>query len=119
MCDLSVIILCGGLGTRLRSKIGNETPKLLAPIGDNCFLDYLLQWIDDSLDEISYELIFCLGYGSRKIEDKIKSTQSGVIEVKNVKYIKETIFSKQGNKIFFYFLLIYITFASFLKRKDL
>ena len=54
-----------------------------------------------------------------KIEGKIKSTQSGVIEVKNVKYIKETIFSKQGNKIFFYFLLIYITFASFLKRKDL
>ncbi len=54
-----------------------------------------------------------------KIEDKIKSTQSGVIEVKNVKFIKETIFSEQGNKIFFYFLLIYITFASFLKRKDL
>ena len=54
-----------------------------------------------------------------KIEDKIKSTQSGVIEVKNVKFIKETIFSQQGNKIFFYFLLIYITFASFLKRKDL
>ena len=54
-----------------------------------------------------------------KIEDKIKSTQSGVIEVKNVKFIKETIFSKQGNKIFFYFLLIYITFASLLKRKDL
>jgi D-glycero-alpha-D-manno-heptose 1-phosphate guanylyltransferase len=71
MCDLSVIILCGGLGTRLRSKIGNETPKILAPIGDYCFFDYLLQWIDDSLDEISYELIFCLGYGSRKIEDKI------------------------------------------------
>tara|TARA_B100001027_G_scaffold11197_1_gene6863 strand:- start:15 stop:1052 length:1038 start_codon:yes stop_codon:yes gene_type:complete len=54
-----------------------------------------------------------------KIEEKIKSTKSGVIEVKNVKFIKETIFSKQGNKIFFYFLLIYITFASFLKRKDL
>ena len=54
-----------------------------------------------------------------KIEDKIKSTQSGVIEVKNVKFIKETIFSQQGNKIFFYFLLIYITFAFFLKRKDL
>ena len=71
MCDLSVIILCGGLGTRLRSKIGNETPKILAPIGDYCFFDYLLQWIDDSLDEISYELIFCLGHGSRKIEDKI------------------------------------------------
>ena len=54
-----------------------------------------------------------------KIEDKIKSTQSGVIEVKNVKFIKKTIFSDQGNKIFFYFLLIYITFASFLRRKDL
>ena len=61
--------------------------------------------------------------GSESISEvdtnKIKSTQSGVIEVKNVKFIKETIFSQQGNKIFFYFLLIYITFASFLKRKDL
>ena len=54
-----------------------------------------------------------------KIEDKIKSTQSGVIEVENARFIKKTIFSEQGNKIFFYFLLIYITFASFLKRKDL
>ena len=41
MCDLSVIILCGGLGTRLRSEIGNDTPKILAPIGDDYFLDYL------------------------------------------------------------------------------
>lgn len=79
MCDLSVIILCGGLGTRLRSEIGNDTPKLLAPIGDDCFLDYLLEWIDDSLDEINYEIILSLGYGSRKIEDVINKLKSKVV----------------------------------------
>ena len=79
MCDLSVIILCGGLGTRLRSKIGNETPKILAPIGDYCFFDYLLEWIDDSLDEINYEIILCLGYGSRKIEDVVNKLKLKIL----------------------------------------
>ena len=52
------------------------------------------------------------------IEDKIKSTQSGVIEVKNVSFINKTIFSEQGNKIFFYFVLIYITFTVILKIRE-
>ena len=69
MCDLSVIILCGGLGTRLRSEIGNETPKILAPIGDDYFLDYLMQWVDDSLYGINYELILCLGLW---VQEKLK-----------------------------------------------
>ncbi len=79
MCDLSVIILCGGLGTRLRSEIGNETPKILAPIGDDYFLDYLLQWMEDSLEEINYEIILCLGYGSRKIENVINKLKLKVV----------------------------------------
>ena len=53
------------------------------------------------------------------IEKKIESTNSGVISLKNIKTREKTLFSKLGNKIFFYFVLIYITFISFLKRKDL
>ena len=34
---MEVIILAGGLGTRLRSAIGNEIPKCMAPI-DNLSL---------------------------------------------------------------------------------
>jgi D-glycero-alpha-D-manno-heptose 1-phosphate guanylyltransferase len=39
-----IIILAGGLGTRMRSTLGN-TPKPLAPIGGAPFLEYLLRYI--------------------------------------------------------------------------
>ncbi len=42
---MEVIILAGGLGTRLRSAIGNEIPKCMAPVGDKPFLWYLLKYL--------------------------------------------------------------------------
>ena len=48
---------------------------------------------------------------------KIKSTEGGVIKITEIKFIKNTLFSKYGNKIFFYFILIYITLIFFLKKK--
>lgn len=42
---MEVIILAGGLGTRLRSAIGNEIPKCMAPINDKPFLWYLLKYL--------------------------------------------------------------------------
>ena len=53
------------------------------------------------------------------IKSRIESTESGVVEVNNFKTIDGTLFSKHSNKIFFYLLIIYITFIAFLKRKDL
>ena len=53
-----------------------------------------------------------------QIINQIKSTESGVIEVKNFKQTKKTLFSLLGNKIFFYFLLFYIILFFFLKRKE-
>ncbi len=38
---VDVVVLAGGLGTRIRDVLG-DTPKLLAPIGDTPFLDFLL-----------------------------------------------------------------------------
>jgi apolipoprotein N-acyltransferase len=52
-----------------------------------------------------------------QIINKIKSTDRGVIEVKSFKESKKTIFSIYGNKIFFCFLLFYITLIFFLKKK--
>ena len=49
------------------------------------------------------------------IIDKIESTQSGVLEIRNFKSNRETFFSKNGNNIFFYFLLFYTTLIFFLK----
>ena len=49
---------------------------------------------------------------------KLESTQNGVIEINNYKKLDKTFFSKFGNKIFFYFILIYISLLFFIyKRK--
>ncbi|MGZ3756173.1 MAG: nucleotidyltransferase family protein [Mucilaginibacter sp.] len=41
---MEVIMLAGGMGTRLRNVISN-IPKPMAPIGDKPFLEFLLQWL--------------------------------------------------------------------------
>jgi len=54
-----------------------------------------------------------------QIINEIKSTESGVIEVKSFNQTKKTLFSSFGNKIFFYFLLFYIILFFFLKKKEI
>ncbi len=52
-----------------------------------------------------------------RVIKKIKSTQSGVIEIKEFEIVKETLFSRHGNNIFFYFLFFYTILIFFLKDK--
>jgi len=47
------------------------------------------------------------------IIDKLETTNKGVIEINNYKNSKMTFFSKFGNKIFFYFILFYISLFFF------
>ena len=49
---------------------------------------------------------------------KLRSTQKGVIEVNKYKKIDKTLFSKFGNKIFFYFVLIYISLLFFIYKRE-
>ncbi len=44
LADCDVFVLAGGLGTRIRSVLG-DVPKLLAPIGDRPYLDILVAWL--------------------------------------------------------------------------
>jgi NDP-sugar pyrophosphorylase family protein len=44
LAALDVLVIAGGLGTRIQSALG-DTPKLLAPIGDRPYLAYLLDWL--------------------------------------------------------------------------
>ena len=53
-----------------------------------------------------------------KIIHKLESTQKGVIEVKKFKYVKKTFFATHGNKIFFYFLIFYISLFFFINRRE-
>ena len=53
-----------------------------------------------------------------QIIDKTLTTDKGFIEFKSFKKSNKTIFSSQGNKIFFYFLIIYISLIFFFKIRE-
>ncbi len=55
--------------------------------------------------------------GNGLVVKSLESTQSGVIEVIEYKKLKRTIFSKFGNKIFFYFVIFYISLAFFFTKR--
>ena len=52
-----------------------------------------------------------------RIIEKIESTQSGVIQITDIDKQSKTIFSKNGNNIFFYLLIIYISFIFFINKR--
>ena len=79
---MEVIILAGGLGTRLRSVV-SEVPKCMAPVGGKPFLWYLLkyltnynvhkvilsvgylreviyQWIEEVKDSFPFEFVYAV-----------------------------------------------------------
>ena len=53
-----------------------------------------------------------------KVISKLKSTDRGFIEIRNILKTKNTFFNSHGNKIFFYFLIFYISLIFFLKKKE-
>ncbi|WP_076410860.1 sugar phosphate nucleotidyltransferase [Shewanella sp. UCD-KL12] len=58
-----VVILAGGLGTRLRSMVADR-PKILAPIDGKPFLYILIQWLKA---QGVHRLIFSLGYKAEQV----------------------------------------------------
>lgn len=66
----SIIVLCGGLGTRLPYS-ANSKGKILAPIGSRLFIDYFLKWLNLNNAKTD-DLILALGYKSSFILDYIK-----------------------------------------------
>ena len=52
------------------------------------------------------------------IISQLESTKKGVIEINNYKKFNETLFSKFGNKIFFYIILFCIGLIFFIKRLE-
>ena len=58
-----VVVLAGGLGTRLRPVVGG-TPKILAPVMGVPFLDCLLVWLKSGG---ARRVIFALGHGAEAV----------------------------------------------------
>lgn len=62
------MILCGGLGTRLRSVTG-ETPKVMAEVQGEPFLDFLIRYL---IKQGAKRIILCAGYKAESFEAHYK-----------------------------------------------
>jgi D-glycero-alpha-D-manno-heptose 1-phosphate guanylyltransferase len=63
------VILCGGLGSRLRD-VTAEIPKSLVRIGSSTFLDVLT---DELVRQGFTKIVLCVGYKKEKIKEHFKS----------------------------------------------
>src|SRR5687768_11243650 len=64
MLDLPVVVLCGGLGTRLRPAVADR-PKALAAVGDKPFLAVQLEALRD---RGAAHFVLCVGHMADQIE---------------------------------------------------
>ena len=64
---MEVIVLAGGLGTRLRSVI-HDIPKCMAPVAGKPFLHYLLEWLTA---EGASHVVFSVGYLREQVMEYI------------------------------------------------
>ena len=70
MLPTSIIILAGGLGTRLRSVV-SDLPKCMAPVNSKPFLSYI---VDYFLRQSINNFIFSLGYKHEVIQEIFKQS---------------------------------------------
>lgn len=69
LAGIDVVVLAGGLGTRIRAVLG-DVPKVLAPVGDRPFLDLLLDWLR------AYgarRVVLCLGHLASRVIEHLES----------------------------------------------
>lgn len=71
--DIDVVILCGGLGTRLRRTI-DDRPKVMAEINGRPFLDFLIDYISDFKFK---RFILCIGYMKEFIKGYYEKKNTG------------------------------------------
>lgn len=62
---LTVLLLCGGLGRRLRPAAG-DIPKILAPVAGRPFLEYQMRLLRLSG---ATRIVLCTGVGAAKVEE--------------------------------------------------
>lgn len=69
--QLPVIVVAGGLGTRLGS-LGKDLPKIMVPINGVPFIELQLKWLmDNGVTDITY----CLGYRGQNVVDHLKTLE--------------------------------------------
>lgn len=61
-----VVVLAGGLGTRLRPATGDTLPKSLAPVADRPFLEHLLE---ELWQAGAREVLLLVGWGAQRLRE--------------------------------------------------
>ncbi len=74
--SLTAVILCGGLGLRLRQAVPDR-PKCLAPINGKPFLELQISWLRS---QGIHHIVPCLGYGSEQVLRFLQHLQNRGIE---------------------------------------
>jgi mannose-1-phosphate guanylyltransferase len=74
---VDVLVLAGGLGTRIRQVLG-DTPKLLAPIGGRPFLSYLMRWLASFG---ARRVVLALGHAASAVQDYLRDAPDSVLEI--------------------------------------
>lgn len=77
LSEIDVVVLAGGLGTRIQAVLG-DTPKLLAPVGNQRYLDLLLDWLQAFG---ATRVILSLGHLADKIVDYVNDNPRANLEV--------------------------------------
>lgn len=65
LADLPVVVLCGGLGTRLRTVV-SDRPKALAPVADRPFLELQIGLLRD---QGARHFVLCVGHLAGQVRD--------------------------------------------------
>lgn len=76
-----VVVLCGGLGTRLRSVV-DDRPKVLAPVGDRPFLYFVLNQLRREGFE---EVVLSTGYMGDAVEKAVDAFNMPDLRVRCVR----------------------------------
>ena len=75
--NVDALIICGGLGTRLKSVL-NDRPKILAEINGRPFISYLIDYLETQ--GIS-RIILCTGHGHEEIEEWVTRNYTGGVVI--------------------------------------
>ncbi|HZQ18949.1 MAG TPA: nucleotidyltransferase family protein [Terriglobales bacterium] len=71
------LVLAGGFGKRLRTCY-DDGPKVLAPVGGQSFLEYLLLWLNESGIK---RVILCIGYKGAQLRESLGDGHKFGLEV--------------------------------------
>ncbi|CAA7627640.1 Nucleoside-diphosphate-sugar pyrophosphorylase [Candidatus Terasakiella magnetica] len=67
---IDIVVLCGGLGTRISAVLG-DTPKILAPVDGHPFLAILAGWLKGFG---ARRLVLCIGHLAHKVTAYLAAT---------------------------------------------